>query len=161
MGQEGKWRMDARFNREDLVRRITKIAGFRTRVEVTCSDAVQFLREKSGGFGGKDLIYIDPPYFEKGRLLYYDAYGPRDHVEVAKLLSGLNGPRWVVSYDDVEAIRRLYTFSAELQYTIGYSARRRSRGREVMFFSKGMIVPELVPPLREASNDGARTSAAP
>ena len=158
--QEGKWRMDARFNREDLVRRITKIADCRGRIEVTCADAVEFVREKSGGFGEKDLIYIDPPYFEKGRLLYYDAYGPDDHAAVAQLLSELEGPRWVVSYDDVEAIRRLYAFTPSLQYTIGYSARNRTRGREVMFFSKGMAIPELLPPLRAASGVSAGTCAA-
>ena len=58
--------MDARFNREDLVRRITKIADCRERIEVSRADAVEFIREKSGGFGEKDLIYFDPPYFEKG-----------------------------------------------------------------------------------------------
>ena len=158
--QEGEWRMDARFNRENLVRRITKIADCRGRIEVSCADAVEFLREKSGGLEAKDLIYVDPPYFEKGRLLYYDAYGPDDHAAVAELLSRLEGPRWAVSYDDVDAIRRLYEFAPRLQYTIGYSARQRSRGREVMFFSKGMTVPELVRPLREVTGVGAGTRVA-
>ena len=158
--QESEWRMDARFNRGNLVRRITKIADCRERIEMTCADAVEFLREKAGGFGEKDLIYVDPPYFEKGRLLYYDAYGPADHAAMAELLSELEGPRWVVSYDDVEAIRRLYAFAPRLQYMIGYSARRRTRGREVMFFSKGIAVPELVPPLRKASGASARTRVA-
>ena len=146
--QEGKWRMDARFNRQDLIYRITKIADCAGRIEVTCADAVEFLREKSGDLGERDLIYLDPPYFEKGRMLYYDAYGPDDHAAVAELLADLEGPSWVVSYDDVEAIRSLYSFATRLEYTIGYSARSRTRGREVMFFSKGMAVPELVPPLR-------------
>ena len=65
--------MDARFNREDLIHRITKIADCAGRIEVTRADAVKFLREKSYGFGEKDLIYVDPPYFEKGRMLYYGA----------------------------------------------------------------------------------------
>ena len=147
--QEAKWRIDARFNREDLIRRITKIADCRGRIEVSCTDAVEFLRERSDGFGEKDLIYVDPPYFEKGRMLYYDAYGPDDHAAVAELLSGLEGPRWVVSYDDVEAIRRLYEFAPRVDYTIRYSARRRTRGREVMFFSNGMAIPDLVAPMRE------------
>lgn len=147
--QDGKWGMDARFNREDLIQRITKIADCAGRIEVSGADAVEFLREKSGGLGEKDLIYVDPPYFEKGRMLYYDAYGPDDHAAVATLLGDLKGPNWVVSYDDVEAIRNLYAFSPRLHYTIGYSARSRRGGREVMFFSKGMAVPELVPPLRQ------------
>ena len=148
--QEGKWRMDARFNREDLIHRIRKIAECAGRIEVTCADAVEFLRGKSGDFGEKDLIYLDPPYFAKGRMLYYDAYKPDDHAAVAELLADLEEPRWVVSYDDVETIRSLYSFARRLEYTIGYSARSRTRGREVMFFNKGMEVPELMPPMREA-----------
>ena len=153
--QDGKWLMDARFNRDDLIRRITKIAGCAGRIQVSRADAVEFLRDKSCDFGEKDLIYIDPPYFEKGRMLYYDAYGPDDHAAVAELLAELDGPRWVVSYDDVDAIRSLYAFAPSLlQYTIGYSARSHTQGREVMFFSKGMAVPELVPPLRDPSKAG-------
>ena len=155
--QQAKWRMDARFNRQDLVRRITKIADCSARIEVCCKDAVQFLRERSDSFGQKDLIYLDPPYFEKGRMLYYDAYGPDDHLAVSQLLSKLNGPKWVVSYDDVEAIRRLYEFASCLQYTIAYSARRRTRGCEVMFFRKNMAVPDLTSPMREATEPYARS----
>ena len=33
--------MDARFNREDLIHRITKIADCAGRIEVTCADAVE------------------------------------------------------------------------------------------------------------------------
>ena len=148
--QQGKWLMDARFNREDLVRRIVKIANCGGRIEVSCADAVEFLRGRSSEFGATDLIYVDPPYFEKGRMLYYDAYGPEDHGAVAEVLAQLDGLRWVVSYDDVDAIRSLYAFAPSLlRYSIGYSARSRTQGHEVMFFSKGMAIPELVPPLRD------------
>lgn len=152
--QEGKWRMDARFNRENLIHRITKIAECAGRIEVTCADAVEFLRGQSDDLSEKDLIYLDPPYFAKGRMLYYDAYKPDDHAAVAEVLADMEGPRWVVSYDDVETIRSLYSFARHRKYTIGYSARRRTRGHEVMFFSKGMKIPELVPPMRAAPRPG-------
>ena len=158
--QEGKWLMDARFNRENLIHRITKIAECGGRIEVTCADAVEFLRERSRSLGEKDLVYLDPPYFTKGRMLYYDAYKPDDHAAVAELLADLEGPKWLVSYDDVDTIRSLYSFARRLEYTIGYSARRRTRGQEVMFFSKGMKVPELVPPMREVPRPGTDTRAA-
>ena len=158
--QDAKWCMDARFNREDLIRRITKIADCSGRIEVSCKDAVEFLRERRECFGTKDLIYVDPPYFEKGRMLYYDAYGPDDHAAVAELLAELRGARWVVSYDDVEAIRSLYEPTARLEYSIGYSARRRSRGREIMFFSKGMVIPELRSPMRVGAPAGVDSAVA-
>jgi len=141
--QTAKWNMDARFNRDDLVRRITKIANCRARVEVCCQDALQFLAERKADFGNQDLIYADPPYFKKGRMLYFDAYGPEDHAALAELLSQFEGPRWVVSYDDVEEIRKLYEFAPQRrEYSIRYSARRHSHGSEVMYFSRGMAFPE-------------------
>ena len=158
--QQGNWRIDARFNREELIRRITKIADCRARIEVSRKDGVEFLRERSGGFSETDLIYVDPPYYEKGRMLYYDAYGPEDHAAVAGALSELDRPSWVVSYDDVEAIRELYSFAPRLEYTIRYSARRRTHGREVMFFSNGMVIPELVAPIREARSEGVAGAVA-
>ena len=152
--QEGKWRIHARFNRHDLVRRIMKIADCAGRISVTRMDAVDFLKDESLGFGARDLIYVDPPYFKKGRMLYYDSYGPNDHAEVAQLLADLEGPSWVVSYDDAEAIRCLYAFAPRLLYTIGYSARRRTQGREMMFFKQGMEIPALMPPMREPIGSG-------
>ena len=149
-GQDARWCMDARFNREDLIRRITKIAECAGRIEVSCKDASLFLRERWNSFGKKDLIYVDPPYFEKGRMLYYDAYGPDDHADVAALLAELSGASWVVSYDDLDEIRRLYEPAPRLEYSIGYSARRRARGQEIMFFSKGMVIPDLAAPMRVA-----------
>ena len=157
--QDAKWCMDARFNREDLIRRITKIAECASRIEVNCMDAVAFLRERKDSLGAKDLIYADPPYFDKGRMLYYDAYRPGDHADVAELLAELRGTRWVVSYDDVAEIGKLYAGAARLQYSIGYSARRRSRGREIMFFSEDMVIPDLVAPMRRVQPDGAEEVA--
>ena len=157
--QEGKWLMDARFNRENLIHRIKKIAECAGRIDVTCVDAVEFLRDESDGFGEKDLVYLDPPYFAKGRMLYHDAYKPDDHAAVAELLAAMEGPRWVVSYDDVDTIRSLYSFARRIEYTIGYSARSRTRGREVMFFSEGMKVPELMPPMHEVCTAGKDTGA--
>lgn len=159
-GQDAKWCMDARFNRKDLIRRITKIADCANRVEVSCKDAVVFLRERWDSFESKDLIYLDPPYFKKGRMLYYDAYGPEDHTDVAELLSELSGARWIVSYDDVDEIRRLYEPAPRLEYSVGYSARRRSCGREIMFFRRGMVIPDLVAPMRFAPPAAAADAGA-
>ena len=150
--QTGAWRMDARFNREDLVCRIRKIADCRNRVEVSQLDGVEFLSEGIREFKDNDLIYVDPPYFEKGHLLYYNAYRSEDHESVANTLSKLRLPRWVVSYDNVEPIRRLYDFAPQLEYTIWYSAKRRVQGNEIMFFNHNTVIPEIVAPMRVASS---------
>jgi Site-specific DNA methylase len=41
--QTGNWKIDARYNKSDLISRIQKIADLRSRIEITQMDAVDFL----------------------------------------------------------------------------------------------------------------------
>lgn len=141
--QTGKWKIDARFNKADLIRRIERIAAARRRIDITNLDAVEFVQSKSPAWPAKTLVYLDPPYYEKGSQLYYDYYSDKDHLEVAQAVRSLSKVRWLVSYDDVLPIQAMYGGAPALQYTIGYSARNVLRGREAMFFSDGLIVPEV------------------
>ena len=157
--QEGKWRLDARFNRENLIQRITKIAECAGRIEVTCADAVEFLRDKSGSLGEKDLIYLDPPTLRRVGCSTTTPTSRTITPAVAELLADLEGAKWLISYDDVDTIRSLYSFARRLEYTIRYSVRNRTRGREVMFFSEGMKVPELALPMHEVCTAASDTRA--
>lgn len=151
--QTGNWKIDARFNKYDLISRIGKIATLRNRIELTQLDAVELLSIKAKDWKSKTLVYIDPPYFEKGRFLYHDAYQPEDHASVASSVRKLEGVNWIVSYDDVRPIHDLYEQSAWLQYTLNYSARNKTRGREAMFFNEGLVVPDVPKPLIEIDRD--------
>lgn len=153
--QSGAWKIDARFNKSDLISKIEKIASLRSRIEITNLDAVDFIRENSARFSERTLLYIDPPYFEKGRFLYHDAYRAEDHSTVAECIKELRGLNWVVSYDDVRPIHDLYVEFPWLQYTLNYSARNVTRGREVMFFSPNLVVPEVTAPLQEIDRASA------
>ena len=152
-GQTGKWKIAARFNRIALISRIEKIALFRPRIELTQLDALAFLSQNATRFDDKTLIYLDPPYFEKGRFLYHDAYDAKDHVAIAKVLTGLKGLKWIVSYDDVRPIHDLYSKMPRLQYSLNYSARNMVRGHEVMFFRPGLTVPVVPTSLFELDRD--------
>ncbi len=139
--QTGKWKIDARFNREDLVRRIRQIARFKNRINLTRMDAVEFLKTWQPAAPSKTLIYLDPPYFVKSKRLYDSLYSPKDHVEIAHMVASLKGVRWIVSYDDEPEIRGLYTKFRNISYSLSYSVRDRYKGREVMFFSDGLKIP--------------------
>lgn len=154
--QAGDWKIDARFNKDALISRIENIADLRSRIKLTRFDAVDMLSSKAKEWKGKTLLYIDPPYFEKGRFLYHDAYQPEDHKRLASKVRSLKGINWIVSYDDARPIHSWYEQSAWLQYTLSYSARNKTRGREAMFFSKGLIVPEVPRPLMEIDRDMAK-----
>jgi DNA adenine methylase len=141
--QNGKWGMDARFNRPELIDRITRIARARSRIDITNLDATELLQSRSPKWPSKTLVYLDPPYFAKGPDLYYNFYKHDDHAGVAEAVRKLKHVAWLVSYDDVTPIHRLYSSESWLQYQIGYSARRRTQGREAMFFSSGLQIPSV------------------
>jgi DNA adenine methylase len=141
--QTGRWGLDARFNRSDLIDRIHRIARARSRIQVTNLDATELLRSHSPRWTSKTLVYLDPPYFAKGPELYYNFYKPDDHASVAQAVHQLREVSWIVSYDDVTPIHRLYSAESWLQYQIGYSARRRTVGREAMFFSAALKIPNV------------------
>lgn len=159
--QTGPWKINARYNKPELIRRIRKIASLRSRIELTQLDAIEMLQIKAKDWNSNTLIYIDPPYFEKGRYLYHDAYGEDDHAAVAAAINGLTELKWIVSYDDVRPIHDLYEFSPWLQYSLNYSARNRVRGRETMFFSSSLKVPALPRPLIELDRDISNTPRPP
>lgn len=141
--QDGEWKLDARYNKIALIERIQKISRMRKRISISNIDAVDFLIQKSPKWPKKTLVYLDPPYYEKGRDLYYNFYRHDDHANVAFATHKLRDVRWIVSYDDVEPIHSLYESASCLRYTIGYSARERSRGAEAMFFSPGLKIPSV------------------
>lgn len=139
--QTGKWRMDARFNRDELVRRILRIASYRERIKLYNQDAVQFLQSISDSVvrSGKALIYADPPYYSKGNTLYYNNYQENDHKLLAQTMRSLSCP-WIVTYDDVAPVYELYQGVNYLRYQLHYTAQNRQRSGEVMFF-RGLMLP--------------------
>ena len=141
--QTGTWNMDARYNRRELIARIERISQARRRITLTNLDATDLLKGYAASWSPKTLVYLDPPYFNKGPELYYNFYQQGDHASVARAVRTLRRVPWIVSYDDVAPIHALYRDQSWLQYQIGYSARNRTKGREAMFFSAGLHVPQV------------------
>jgi DNA adenine methylase len=139
--QLGKWKLGARYNRADLARRIRRVAGYRESITVTTLDARTLLRNPSFDVDNS-LVFLDPPYYEKGQRLYLNSLGPNDHAELASIL--LNDPpfRWVLTYDDVPAIRALYADIGPRTFRLGYSAYERRVGKELIVFDPRLAIPD-------------------
>lgn len=146
--QTGAWKINARYNGPELIGRIEAIAKMRSRISLTKQDALKFLTQGTRRWPKETLIYLDPPYYEKGRDLYYDFYKHDDHAKVAAFVKkSLLKQSWIVSYDNAAPIKELYCGCENITYTVGYSARNRSEGTEVMFFDDALTVPPLVGPI--------------
>lgn len=145
--QAGNWKLDARFNKKDLIARIERIARYADRVSLYNMDAAVFMTNVLHKLPLRALVYLDPPYFAKGNDLYEDHYAPEDHVTIASLVANVRQP-WVVSYDDEPEIANLYRGYRKLAYNISYSAHTSYLGAEVMFFRPSLVIPRVENPAR-------------
>ena len=136
--QIGQWKIDARYNKQSLLRRITTVGSYRNRIHLSCLDAVEFLTSVKPY--RKSIFYLDPPYYRSGARLYLNAYRPHDHVVVRKAVKHLKAP-WVVSYDDVPETRDLYRSVRSRRLELLHTARSLRLGKEVLFFSSELRVP--------------------
>ena len=132
--QDGPYKLNARFNKEDLLERINLIAKYSGRIKLFNLDAWELIVSIKPSLPEKCLLYFDPPYFSKGKLLYSNFYTPTDHSRIAALIRTLPFP-WIVTYDNVPEIRDFYAGETYAEFDISYSAHLgRPRGAEVMFF---------------------------
>jgi DNA adenine methylase len=150
-GQAGKYKMDCRFNKDDLISRIKEIAKHKEQIHIYKEDTKLFLEQKEIKSVLKNsLLYLDPPYYKKGSQLYKNFYNSQDHETIADIMCGLGG-KWVVSYDNQPEILELYKDFKKREFNLTYFAShstgsRKKEGKEVMFFSPDItIIPNVAP----------------
>lgn len=144
--QDGAWKLDARFNKPDLIQRIENISLYRTRIHLYNLDAAELIATIFPLLPQNSLVYLDPPYYVKGQGLYENHYKHADHVEIANLVRTNIQLPWIVSYDHAPEIVAMYRGCPTIEYGINYSAQDRYKGAEVMFFSKDLVIPDIKNP---------------
>lgn len=141
--QTGPWKIDARFGREGIIDRIEKVAAHESQISLYNLDAIKFLDKLTPKLPENSFIYLDPPYYMQGQRLYDNFYKAADHALIADRVAKLK-QLWMVSYDDVPAIRLLYNKFRQTTHFLNYSAGTAYQGTEVMIFSKKLKVPEQI-----------------
>lgn len=141
LDQTGKWKIDARFSRNDLINRIEAIAGHRHKISIRNMDAEEFLMDHASSLPKKTLIYCDPPYYQKADRLYLNHYCPDDHKRLARFIRKTVRHPWVVSYDAAPEIMREYKGHESFIYSLQYNAATARQGNEVFFFSDKLELP--------------------
>jgi DNA adenine methylase len=141
--QLGNWKMDARFNRNDLISRIQRLGRMRTQVVVEELEAIDFLDSLSS-IQDRLFLYLDPPYVGQGRELYLDSLTMQDHGRLASALSNLGSVHWVLTYDAKDiVIDQLYPQSRCLEFDISHTAQAQHIGSEYMIFSDTLVINEI------------------
>lgn len=150
--QTGTYKLDARFNKEMIATRLERIGLHASNITVHQEDAFSLLSQASKILPDRSLIYLDPPYYVKGRDLYRNFYKHDDHLQIAQLLQAAEFNRqWVVSYDNAPQICEMYSETEALKYGLHYTAQARYVGDEVMFFKNGLKIPDAEIPKATAA----------
>ncbi len=139
--QCGKWKIDARFNKTNLISNILSISKLSNKITITNLDALVFIKENLNR--KKTLIYLDPPYYEKGQKLYTNFYNHNDHLVIASSLKRVPSSNWVVSYDQAPEIRDAYSDFRCIEYNLNYSAATKTVGSEYIFLSDTLELPNV------------------
>ena len=131
--QKGKWKIDARFNKDGLIERIGRLGEHRHRIQVRNLDVLELLGEvENSAFGDRTFTYLDPPYFVKGEGLYLNAFKEEDHRKLANFMRYAFTKAWVMTYDNVSEIREMYSWSLLQDFDLRYSAYESRKGSEVL-----------------------------
>jgi DNA adenine methylase len=140
--QTGKWLIDARYNKDTLISRIENIAEYKHKISIHNMDAKDFLESIIPSLPERSLVYLDPPYYVKGRDLYADHYSHDDHKQISDIIQEQIKQSWVVTYDYCDAIVKFYRKRRCYVYSLGYSAFEYRVGSELMIFCDSIKVPE-------------------
>jgi len=149
--QKGNYKMDCRFNKKDLVKRIKIIAKQKKRIHLYNLDAIDLIKkiQLESQDTQQSIFYFDPPYYLKGQSLYINYYKHDDHEQVSKAIRRIKNIHWIVSYDNVPEIKKIYNWvetPKQKEYSLLHTARNAREGKEILFFSKNLIVPKIANP---------------
>ena len=134
--QTGNYKIDARFNREGLSTRIRILALYADKVTVTSSNGKEVIAKYASK--PRTFIYADPPYFEKAKGLYLNAFSPEDHDALAKVLNARANGNWILTYDNVPQVAHLYPDRRRHEFELNYSAHRVRKAIEIMVLSDAL-----------------------
>jgi DNA adenine methylase len=131
--QAGRYKIDARFNRETLVSRVQAIGELSDAIEITALDGRTVIQRHSRR--KTSFLYIDPPYVHAGSQLYLNAFEARDHRALADVVGKIRDASWLMTYDESPMIEHLYADHFQSCLDLNYSARYPGKASELLIAS--------------------------
>ena len=139
--QSGNWKLSARFNKEELTKRIKTIAEKRQHIRVYNQDIFVFIEKYIPRFSENSFVYFDPPYYNKGKILYHNALVHQDHELLAQKIGSCVTCPWIITYDNSPEIVAMYKNFFSKPFQIGYSLAEHRIGTEIMIFKDRSYMP--------------------
>ncbi len=131
--QKGKYKIDCRFNKSEIVKKIERIALLKDRIKLYNCDASELITVHLQDTICTSFFNIDPPYVKKGKKLYANYFKEEDHRSLARIITEhLGKTRWIVTYDDCDLIRDIYKQYLMIGYCIQHNAGGSVKGKEIV-----------------------------
>ncbi len=119
--QKSSYKIDCRFGRENLIKKIKEISAFKSRVIVLPYDWEEVLKYAVERHKKERLLfYLDPPFYKKAEQLYRYHFGDANHTKLSDNLIKLRHP-WILSYDRTKEIQKLYSAFTRIHVSMPYS----------------------------------------
>lgn len=141
--QNGNYRINSRFNKQNLIKRIELIGKQASKIEITNLDALDLLKKINKKNIKDTFIYMDPPYYKKGKMLYKNFYIDKDHVDIEEVVREIELPI-LITYDNADAIRNIYNNYNHREFSLHYSLNNKNKkiATELMIY-KNLEIPTL------------------
>lgn len=144
LNQSGEYKIDCRFNKEEIKSRIRLIASNNESISLFNLDANDLIDKiQKEALFTETIFYFDPPYYLKAESLYMNYYKDEHHEVISKNIRNIRNIHWIVSYDDNEFIENLYKGVPQKKYSFNHSAFSARAGKEILFFSANLVQPEI------------------
>ncbi len=111
--QKSQYKIDCRFNRDLIIKKIEYLSRFQKRVIVVnkdWKDTIEFAQTWANKRKrlNKLVFYFDPPFYYEADRLYRYCFDENAHKQLCEKLTGLQN-HWLLSYDNVKEIKQMYS----------------------------------------------------
>ena len=142
LNQNGNYKIDVRFNKRNLIKRIEKIRALDDKIRLSNCDAKKIIDDNQ--FDEYGFIFLDPPYFKQGESLYDSFYNLAQHRELAYSLCKLDSCNWLLTYDDVMEIIELYQNKEIYKIRMSHTLQHKKKIDELLIFNKALRNPKSI-----------------
>lgn len=141
--QAGKYKIDARYNKEQLIQKIKKIVTYKENILLFNDDCIDLFSRSEIRSLKRIFINFDPPYVAKGSQLYKNSFCKKDHEILADMI--LRCPRkWIVTYDANPLIEKIYSTCRIGFWDVTYATSLKRNIQEYIIFKNGLKIPDNI-----------------
>ena len=133
--QDGNYKLDCRFNKDKIIKKIKLIGDMRDRIELYNMDVNKFVTTIVPKVDNS-FTFFDPPYYHKGKSLYPEFFTQDDHITLRDTIEKwMKNKNWIITYDNADEIKNLYSDYVIEEFSMHHSAANKGQATEIMIYS--------------------------